>query len=217
MRTRILMTISLGVVVVFPQMAWGAVAEILDQAQEMTGDSYAFYQPQGCPSAGVKGAAQTFTAGLSGLLTRVDLFLSKENWTTDAEHMGIEIRAVDPNGSLLASSSIVLASAIPFEPNYSWVSFTFAAPTTVSAGQVYAIVLPPDEAQNDDYDPTYRWPGPYDDVYAGGVTWDKYCNSSGEYPWQSYDFGSDRTFRTYVSPIVPTKDGTWGRLRATYH
>ena len=164
----------------------------LDQSAEGS-DGYAFYQPQGYPTAGVKGAAQTFTAGLSGLLTQVDLRLARASWTTEA--ISIEIHATEPGGALLAVSNPVLAAEVPLEPTFDWVAFTFAAPASVTPGQMYAIVLPPDIV-TDDIDPTYLWAGTGADVYADGVTWDQYV---GDPTWHPYVFGDDRTFRTYVT------------------
>jgi len=212
---RILAVALIAVAAVFPVSTDTVVAaETLDQSQEVAGGNTAFYQPQGCPSAGVKGAAQTFTAGLSGMLTRVELYLAKTSWTTSAEGVAIEIRAADPAGSLLASSNTVLAADVPFEPDFAWVSFTFAAATGVTAGQVYAIVLPPDLVTNDDVDPTYRWPGPFADLYAGGVTWDLYCGFPTWQPYSGMAAGWDRTFRTYVDAATPADADLDGVLDA---
>jgi hypothetical protein len=191
--------------------------ETLDQAQEVTDVNYAFYQPQGCASAGVKGAAQTFTAGISGLLTRIELDLSKESWTTNAEGIVIEIHANDPTGALLATSHTIPAADVSLKPQFAWVSFTFAVPPTSVAGQSYAIVLQPDMTRTDDIDPTFLWNGPPpDDVYAGGVTWDYYCVGPGS-RWEPYVFGNDRTFRTYVTTQTTAAGRrSWGQLKRGY-
>ncbi len=79
-------------------------------------------------------AAQTFTAGPSGLLDQVDLRLrSMEGPAT------VEIHAVDSSG---APGSTVLASTTvaPVDAE-TWVEAAFSSPATVTAGTKYAIVV----------------------------------------------------------------------------
>ncbi len=178
-------------------------AEALDQFQEVTNGSFAFYQPQGDASAGVKGAAQTFTAGMSGSLSRIELNLARAEFPPDfmtTDGVSLEVHATDPGGALLATSVVVPSAAVPVHPAFAWIGFTFAAPASVTAGQTYAIVLPPDVTVNDQFDPTYLWAGTPTDVYANGMAWDRY----GVDPtWYPYANGDDRTFRTYVDESEP--------------
>jgi hypothetical protein len=190
--------------------------ETLDQFADGLDPSYAFYQPRGCPSAGVKAAAQTFTAGLTGMLTRVELALGKPYWVSDTGSMIIEIHGGDPSGPLLGASAPVFASGIPFDPDLVWQGFTFAIPVPLVAGQVYAIVLPPDPSTDAQYDPTFLWHFTPGDTYAAGVTWDAYCTGS-LLPWQAYVFGTDRTFRTWMTlDATPAKAGSWGSVKQRY-
>ena len=214
-RTHVVLMLSIALIAFAPGIT--AAAETIDQSQELGGDFDAFYQPSGCPSAGVKGAAQTFTAGLSGNLTGVDLLLAKASWTTDPKTISIEIHAGTPSGALLATSLPVPAAGIPLGPSHAWMRFSFAAPAPVSAGQVYAIVLPPDLGTYSEVDPTFLWTGVFADAYLNGVTWDEYCSDGIVAPFQSYVFGSDRTFRTYVTPTAtPTARASWGALKTLY-
>ena len=191
-------------------------AELLDQHQDSGGEFSAFYQPRGCPSAGVKAAAQTFTTGLTGALVRVDLVLSRTSWTSDGKAIHLELHRETPEGPLVAVSDAVPASVIPFEPEYRWTTFVFSAPPLVTAGEVDAIVLPADLASYTEFDPTFLWDGTFADAYAAGVTWDGYCSSEVFGGWQSYVFGSDRTFRTWVSPSTTVVRPSWGTLKSLY-
>jgi hypothetical protein len=171
-------------------------AATLDQSQEVDGD-FSIYQPHTEFTAGATGVAQTFTAGLSGQLSSIEVELSARISST--EPLTVEIRADDPTGGLLATANVPSAS-VPAFPAFAWIPFTFSTPATVTAGDAYAIVLPPGPFTGA-FDPQYAWSIDYTDVYANGRAWDHYGGDLGS--WQSYVFGSDRTFRTYVDPAPP--------------
>jgi len=174
------------------------LAATLDQSQVLS-DSSSFYQPHNLATAGATGVAQTFTAGLGGELSLIELELRRfvEAGTTEA--LNVEIRAGDPTGPLLASASVPAAS-IP--ETFTWIPISFGTPATLTAGDTYAIVLPPGPFTGAT-DPAYLWTIAFADVYVTGVAWDHYSDSG---VWQSYFFGSDRTFRTFVSTGPPTND-----------
>jgi hypothetical protein len=139
--------------------------------------------------------AQTFTAGISGGLDGVDLYLSKSS--TPSAPLTVEIRNVSgagPGTTVLASLSIPAASVPTFPAAF--VSSGFAAPAPLTAGTRYAIVA---------YSSTisyYEWGGGVDGTspYAGGEGF----YTPGSPPSGSWaNDTADRTFRTYVTP-VPT-------------
>ena len=85
--------------------------------------------------------AQTFRAGASGSLTRVDVNLACAFCSGTTSSMIVSIRATsggEPSGSDLASATIPFIAA---DGTYAFYSANFTAPPTVSSGTTYAIVL----------------------------------------------------------------------------
>jgi hypothetical protein len=143
--------------------------------------------------------AQTFTAGRTGTLDRVDLFLHRDAGTV--EPLAVEIRDVvggAPGNPVLAAATVP-ATSIPPSPG-AWVPVTFSRGTPVVAGTQYAIVLYSTTA-----DPNfYGWgfneaslPGTGTDVYPAGQAF----SSSNTPPteWFVIHPGSDHAFKTYVT------------------
>ena len=131
--------------------------------------------------------AQTFTAGITGNLDQVDLFLVGGL----TYPLTVEIQAVSgglPNGTVLASASVPAAS-VPDESG-SWIPIPIG-PVAVTAGTQYAIVAsvtppPPDS----DF---YGWSRSSSDVYADGTA----LMSEAGMGWFLMPF--DQAFRTYVA------------------
>jgi hypothetical protein len=108
-----------------------ASAGTLDQQQTSQNSSIGLSSSQS--------PAQTFTAGISGRLDRVDLWLEKS--ATLPSPVTVEIRntsAAEPGNTVLAAASVP-DSAIGLSPG-SFVAITFAAPPPVAVGTQYAIV-----------------------------------------------------------------------------
>lgn len=105
-----------------------ATSGVLDQSNASTG-----------LSAGTASMlAQTFTAGKTGSLTEVDLFMNGDgahaiNATIQATSGGL------PNGTVLATSG----SGTPPTGSGSWVPFSFSSQPGITSGTVYAIVFSP--------------------------------------------------------------------------
>jgi Ca2+-binding RTX toxin-like protein len=157
-------------------------APVLDQSQEdISGAAFAIGQLNGPQSL-----AQTFTAGLSGTLDEVDLYLQPAGGT---DAITVEIRTVSAN----VPTNVVLATAtIPAaRVTGGFVTVAFAAPAAVHAGTAYAIVA---------YTPApslYGWRGTLTNSYAGGS-----LVVSGATPpttWSVTNF--DTAFRTRVNPL----------------
>jgi hypothetical protein len=175
-----------------------APADTLDQ-QQMSTDGLDTVTSMG----GDYSDAQTFTAGLSGLLDRVDLVVDQ---TGAAAPLTVEIRTVAsgcPSGTVLASTQLPTAdvpertaSKPPFDP------ITFSSPAAVVPGNEYAIVWY--SASGSTYD-TY---GSITDVYAGGQgCWSASTPPSTWTTQASWDFA----FRTYVAPIAASAPGNSGQ------
>lgn len=166
-------------------------AETIDQQQE-TIDGMACVIPNEF-AACAHGAAQTVQAGLSGDLTAVELFVNRFELTTEA--LVIEIHEGGPDGALLATSLPVAPADLQVEPAAEWERFTFPIPPTISAGDVFAIVLP--------FTPYFstpefeRWHLGHaaSDVYPSGVRYDGNAFAG---TWGAWFDGSDLAFRTFV-------------------
>jgi VCBS repeat-containing protein len=139
------MAVLAGVLVVLGGWPAGAqAAPVLDQAQESFdgGGVVIGLQP---PSTTAFSIAQTFTAGLSGPLVRVELRLARLNIIDNPPPelpVTVEIRTVsagDPTTTVLATATIP-ASAIPIPQEPAWVPAAFGVPAGVVAGTQYAIV-----------------------------------------------------------------------------
>ena len=160
-----------------------ASAGTLDQQQLVgSGDTYV---------DSTQSLAQTFTAGLTGNLDRVDLFLRVLNGPTLP--MTVEIRnatADSPGGTVLASQSVGPSS---ITGTLAFVPITFAAPAPVVAGTQYAIVTYSATAS-----PTeYSWARAFSNVYAGGRA--LYVSTSPPSGIWLDDGGDDHAFQTYVA------------------
>ncbi len=139
---------------------------ILDQA---------YLPPNGNSSLAVLGTgaehdvAQTFTVGLTGQLTRIDVWLVSEGVpTTD---LVLDVRNTtsgipDPNDMLILGSASMTATQIGLLPSPAFVSFDLtSANIQVTAGETLAIVLQSLATVGD----SYRWVGDYPGGYSGGT------------------------------------------------
>lgn len=178
-----------------PTIATAATTQ--DQVQTVVDEMFCVQPAEG--SACYHGAAQTITAGSDGDLIAVSLVVHREAFTT--HELAVQIRSGGPGGAVLATSVPVAPSGIPTSPDRDWVMFTFAAPATFQAGDVYAIVLP-DIPISATPDPRWALGKAAADVYPGGVA---FGGTSGT-DWGEYQDGSDFAFKTYVVNGAPTCD-----------
>jgi hypothetical protein len=149
-------------------------------------------------------AAQTFTAGISGELDKVVVYvIDLVNYYDPAQRsapLTVEIQSVEsgvPSGVVLASAAI----PSPFYYGGAYVELTFASPATVHAGTPYAIVASTEDAASSwgwfrlpTDDPDF----PFDDPYLRG---EGLVASTGS-PWQPA--GGDFVFQTYVVEALAT-------------
>lgn len=149
-------------------------------------------------------AAQTFTAGRTGELTAIQLPLNRLTGTSGP--LIIQIRRGDPDGEILATSPSLNIADLPSDPvscappqcwalnrEFAWVTIRFDQPADLTAGQSYAIVLPPGPITGSP-NPGYLLTHLNGDGYAGGVAWSGH--PSGADDWEIY--GGDMAFRTIV-------------------
>lgn len=187
-----------------------AFADTVDQYQNsVSGGQVGIWGPS--YSAGPESQAQVFTAGLSGQLDRVQLYLSGSG---NSSPLTVEITSVSsqvPGSSVLASAQVQPGS-VSSSPN--WVYADFVPAPQVSAGTQYAIVVY--AGGSDDY----GWGSTDPRDYAGGIDFYDTANS----PPQAADWSEnglsylDQAFRTFVAsppalsaPSAPLS-GTAGTL-----
>jgi hypothetical protein len=168
-------------VMVAPAAAWASGK--LDQSQTVH---------TGGLEIGGGPVAQTFTAGLTGGLDRVDLFLKDAPPWSSPLPLTVEIRDTSggaPGSTVLASATVPTAS-MPW-PGPRMVEVDFASPVPVVKGTQYAIVARPTGFAG------FVWYGDdrTADVYSRGACWTWYASS-----WHSVAL-EDMTFKTYV--VVP--------------
>jgi hypothetical protein len=185
--------VALGVLALAPAAAF---AGTLDQQQPS-------FAAGGGPIAGPglqpQSKAQTFTAGLSGALDRIDLALAQPS-TPSVGPLTVEIRNVvvggAPGTTVLASAAVPAAS-VPVVA-LAFVEVPFASPAAVVAGGQYAIVA---YTGGTDF---YSWGRAGADLYPGGTAFNSFASPpSTWFPFADEDFA----FRTYVAPADTDGDG----------
>ncbi|HEY1238474.1 MAG TPA: choice-of-anchor R domain-containing protein [Solirubrobacterales bacterium] len=180
-------------------LAPGALAGTLDQQQTVS--SSVFFTDADSSSA------QTFTAGLSGGLDQVDLYLDRQG--VPNAPLSVEIRDAPggPGSAILAGQSVPVSSVPAGDPGF--LSIRFAAPAPVAAGTQYAIVAHRLSAPMTAT--TYDWWGSNANPYAGGAEFFTPGPPSG--PWTAFP-GHDAAFKTYVVPNVVPAPGPTGQRAA---
>jgi hypothetical protein len=134
-------------------------------------------------ASGAVNWAQTFTAGKSGLLSGVDLYV--RNWGGGGVSLTVSIEATTsgglPTGPALASASSAVSSTA------GWVHFSFTTPLSVVKDTVYAIVS--------NLATVGVWYGSTN-TYPGGQAFEAGA------PWNTLSDPADFAFRTYVDDVA---------------
>jgi hypothetical protein len=146
----------------------------------------------GGTSTGGSLQAQTFTAGITGPLSGVDLSFAIGGTTTvNVSLQGVHNVAgqMVPDGFPKATAS---ASVTGLDwSTWNWFHFSFSTPPSVTAGTMYAIVFDPGLAGAH---------GPAADNYAGGQAWGLSLQTT----WVPVGNLSDFGFETYIQDTVTT-------------
>jgi len=171
-----------------------ALAGTLDQQQtDVATSSTAIYSDTSL--------AQTFTAGFSGGLDQVDLGLNKPSGIVTAP-LTVEIR--DAPGGVPGSATLagltVPESQVPAAASF--VSFNFASPAPVVAGNQYSIVA---FSSTGGIPAVYGWMNSSaTDPYAGGGAFGIPSSPPGAGAWTPFGSAKDLAFKTYVVPSPST-------------
>jgi hypothetical protein len=172
-----------------------ARAQTLDQSQ-LTQNTAACAQGSAFPFS----FAQTFTAGLTGDLVRVDLEIF-HGAGGPTQPLTVEIRTVDtitfkPTGTVLASETL-LPGDVPTAPGSGLTTVLIDPPVAVTAGTQYAIVLYTAETVAS-YCWAFQATAPVD-PYPGGAFW--FSQASPPTAWALSSLPGlfdDFVFATYV-------------------
>ena len=133
-------------------------------------------------------ATQTFTAGVSGTLTDVQLPV----WNEFGSGNGTLVLAVHPapggvvnNGVTLATVSMSEAG-ITHAPTPTWYDFAFGTPPALVAGSQYALSL----SETSIFHQHFWWFGSSSDVYPGGAASDTSGGASGDFAFTTFMLSS---------------------------
>ena len=111
--------------------------------------------------------AQSFVAGRTGRLDRVDLRLAQNVGPDSAEQVAVRIQGAEgffalPTSQVLSETSV---AATDVTPDWGWTSVELSEPVSVVEGQSYAIVL---SATVKDVE-AFAWAYTEHEAYAGGI------------------------------------------------
>jgi hypothetical protein len=141
---------------------------------------------------------QTFTVGVGGVLTRIEVLLARFPFTSDSAVLHVYDSAADLPDTLLGSATVSSALISTTAPTF--VSFdvsSFAIPVNVDEVMSFGI--------ESDTGGTYILPYPLSGMYGGGSSVRRTL-SVPPGPWQ-FQAGRDYGFRTYVDaaagPLLP--------------
>jgi len=144
--------------------------------------------------------AQTFQAGSSYSLGKIELLLARVGDAEDLGTITVDIQGVDgdgkPDGVSKGSTTITPTDIPEGSGAYDWVSAVFSSTVSITLGDSYAIVLHASGANVSDYILSrYLNPGDYDN---GATIW----STNGGASWSV--LGYDNQFRTYAINTTPT-------------
>jgi len=184
----VLVRLGLAGALVLIVAATASAAGTLDQQSTTSNNAHAV--------AGTLKPAQVFTAGITGQLDQVDLYLVDGPMSaTPAGDLTVEIWTVSgdgPGSKIGGASATVLRGAVT---SAAWVHVPISAPSV--AGTQYAIVLSSSASSLGDCpDVCWSWLADDNNPYAGGLSY--YTLNGG--PWVAQ--ARDLAFKTYVTPTA---------------
>ncbi len=175
--------VTFSVCVALASMLWGGVAHAavqVDQQNDVTSNATS-------SSAAGNYGGQSFTAGLTGRLTQIDVQVSRSG---SSGPLTVGVYATSgglPTGSALASQTIPQADLPTLAE---WFSVMFSSPANVVAGTQYAFAL---QAPSTGEGALVQFSAVTPETYAGGILLD-----NGPSAWAANTVSADMIFRTYV-------------------
>lgn len=196
-------------------------AQVLDQGFQPTGQLISTGTSSG------QALAQTFTVGVSGMLTRFDAWIVYSGERFPVPTVDWEIRPtlngvpVESDTASLASGTFLSSDA---PQNWSFYTINLSSPVPVSSGEVLAIVLDTPPGYNG---VSVSWQGEEPNPYNGGYAFVGVpvgAPDPNATAWStSFLAGYDLGFRTYVGPVPEPSSaflffaGVCVLLRIRYH
>lgn len=185
------------------QVVVAGAVEFLDQANSINTSGGAGLTPVSDLSM----RAQTFTVGMSGLLTRVDLQIARlqlgpSNLTTNDLTFQVTrpLSSTVPVGAPLFTRTLHPAEVPSTMDPLGWVTFDLSAsPIPVASGEVFSLLL---SSQQSYFSLAY-----YEWVVTQAIGVDYYTRGAGWQrnnvtdPWFNSPPTEDYGFRTYVTPV----------------
>jgi hypothetical protein len=184
-----------------------ALADTLDQQQPVGGNDARIQSDESL--------AQTFTAGLTGGLDRVELLLGAPD-SVPTDRLTVEIRNVaggSPAATVLATGSVPPSAVSSTD---AWIPITFGTAVPLTAGTQYTIVAYSDV----DNAHSYFWALEFEDPYPAGANFTQTV-SPPIGTWTPTTFDSDQAFKTYVEvpapPAGPPAQSPAGKKKCKKH
>ena len=201
--------IILSILVLCLTPAWGQAVVILDQS--FTNDEHLWAFVHHSPdSESYYPKAQTFTVGVSGVLTSIELELGGLFFDPDPPgNFSLDLLTTDAEGVPTLNSLATIISPLASLPasSYSWIGFDFSSfNLDVTAGEVLAIEIGiPDPLVVDNFIPGISWLGSssgFPPTYAYGDAYYLAEDSNFVTLKSSFSFDTpdemDLVFKTYV-------------------
>jgi len=166
-----------------------ALADTLDQQQPAGGGDVRIQSDESL--------AQTFTAGLTGGLDRVELLVGAPD-SVPSVPLTVEIRDVSggsPGAAVLATGTVPPSAVSSTD---AWVPITFATGVPVTAGTRYSIVA----YSSVDNAHSYFWAIAFADPYPAGADFFQTASPPGP-TWTLSGLGGDQAFKTFVEVPAP--------------
>ena len=151
--------------------------------------------------------AQTFRAGVTGNLTRIDLYLAKIG---TPHSLVIELRNCNTASEIEPGSTVYASITTENVSSAGVYRFNFSIPHRVVAGTDYSLVLY-ELVCGENIGAYYRWCEAVENPYHGGMVWE---SSDYGYSWQKGAEGAhDFYFATYIDDNYPSS----GTLKSSKH
>lgn len=150
--------------------------------------------------------AQTLTVGASGALEQIDLFLRREDQTT--EPLVLDIRTVgsegfpttDDSGATVLGSIEIPASEVTLDGD--WLEIDVSAlGIVIEEGETLALVLQSNQNLGN-VAAGYSWLGDQEGSYTGGSSFDRFGAGAWRSVFDDSTRPADLYFRTFVSPLA---------------
>lgn len=135
--------------------------------------------------------AQSFTAGQSGVLEKVSLYVASTNASAT---LHLELRTIDPVAGT-PTSEVLARSSAAGAWDIQWRDFSLSPAPRLQSGERYALVVYISGVTSGQ---CYQWCANWSDLYQAGTSWTAW----GQDPWADR-YTADFCFMTYMAADEP--------------